>query len=829
MDLSSNQLMPIKEALAIADTPLSLALVWASRGFAVGPADPTTKAPWMGKGWERQATTNPQTILGWKSKWDAGARVGIKTGLACGCGCQDGPDVLDFDVSEGKPGIQQLTALLDSGTINPEKSMLVVTPSGGRHLWFAGSAAHNKQNADEVWGVDLRAHHGWILAPGNPGYTIRGLVPDLLGPTPLWETIAAAPGVAQKTRPASTGTNQTAPPRTYAPPPAPGPPRGPGASKLVAPLRGFDDAVGEESPLDWYGRQYDLESMLLAAGWSYAYEHQDKRYFVRPGKDQKDGVSGNIATMPDGRQVFYSFSSSTELPTDRALSPGQLYAWMNHGGDLRAAANTIRSAMMPQRARPAAPVAPTTPLGGPPANQTPPARTDTPPAPASTGTGLLPIETTFWQERSYLSDIRWLARQRRVSPWAMLGSVLALASCRVGPHVVLPRIVGGLASLNMLVGLVGPSGKGKGAAWSVALEYLDCEGRFPVEEVGTPQGVDATFTESTPKLGAVQYNDVAFFYVPEIDTMKAHAEMTGSALIPHLRKMNSGERLGAQYAAKERRRPVAAHRYRASAVVGIQPARSGVLLQDADGGLPQRFLWLPVHDPNLLRRTDKLQPPLYAGQPPQIEYDVWLPEGPQRGEKDEPEPVEQKPRYEIPVSRQVENEIIDAREENLASEHGGMDSHSFLTQLKVAAMLGFLDRRLEVTDDDWRLARIVMRISDQTRSICQKALDEAERDDHARRGKNRAVARVHEQIAEVVIRDERTGRIYELGTKLLELMQANPGKEFSPRELQQAMDARSRKEYWEDVRASLAATPGVVEGPEIAAGGRRIRKMSYHG
>lgn len=828
MDLSN-----IKEALRLASSPLELALLWASRGFPVGPADPATKAPWMGAKWEQKATTDPQVIVGWKSKWDAGARVGIKTGLACGCGCQDGPDALDFDVSDGKPGIEQLTALLDSHTIDAEKAMLVVTPSGGRHLWFAGSTAHNRQNVDEVWGVDLRAHHGWILAPGNTGYTVRGHVPDELGPAPLWGAIAAAPGIMQKPqpiRPASPPANRTPRPGPTPPPAPPAPPRGSGASKLVAPRRDgqFEDAVGEESPLDWIAGQYDLESMLLRAGWSYAYEAQDRLYYVRPGKEQRDGVSGNIATMPDGRRVFYNFSSSTDLPTDRALSAGQLYAWLNHGGDLRAAANHIRTRMMPQRPAPA-PAAPPVPLGGPPANQEPPAGTHTPAAPPSTERGLVPAKPLFWAERGYLRDIRTIARQRRVSPWSVLGSALALASCRIGPHVVLPPIVGGVASLNLLVGLVGPSGQGKGTSWSTALEYLGYgthSAPFAIEEIATAQGIDSTFTETPAKSGPIQFNDVAFFYVPEVDSLKAQSEANGGALLPHLRKVWSGELLGGRTANKERRRPVRAHAYRASAVIGIQPERSGVLLGDASGGLPQRFVWLPTHDPDAIRRTDKLKPPIYMAEPPRLDYDVWLPEGEQRDEEDRPSQVDLKGRYEVDVCKAAENEILDAREENLVNAKGGLDSHALLTQLKIAALLGFLDQRMSVTDDDWRLARLIMSVSDETRRGCQEALADQEKEEHARRGLNRAVERVHEQIGETVVRDERTEKIAFYGNKLLGVLQAHPGREYSPRELRIQMgDSSTTARYWEDVHKSLVETPGIVEGPEVVKGGRRIKKM----
>ena len=38
--------------------------------------------------------------------------------------------------------------------------------------------------------------------------------------------------------------------------------------------------------------------------------------------------------------------------------------------------------------------------------------------------------------------------------------------------------------------------------------------------------------------------------------------------------------------------------YRACLTVGVQPLRSHTLLGASDGGLPQRFVWLPTSDPD---------------------------------------------------------------------------------------------------------------------------------------------------------------------------------------------------------------------------------------
>lgn len=814
--------MNIGKALLDGLGGVELALFWAGNGMRVLPVSPPPAKRPLVKAWQDVCTDDPVTIRGW---WEQNpkARIGIATG-------DPGFDVLDFDVADGKPGLAQLEKLIDLGIIEVGTFYLVGTPSGGRHLLFKGSDQRNKQNEKAVPGVDFRGVGGQVLAAGNPGYTLMSTPHAGLGPI-SWDEVRKALAPPE--------TNQKAPAGIRVPPAPPRPsertprPR----TRLVAPARGYDDPVGEESPLDWYTRNHDIEALLEREGWRFAYEHGDKRHFTRPGKNKTDGVSGNIATMADGRRVFYSFSSSVDLPTDTALSTAQLYAWVHHRGDMRAAASQIRRTMMPVREKvssgyPAAPPQPPVALGG---IGIPPAAPRAPEG--STSTDLVPIAVAgepamvveFWDRHVGLRNIRWFARERRVSPWATLGAVLAQASCRIGPHVVLPPIVGGVASLNLLVGLVGPSGKGKGAAIATASDFLRVDGKFMMEEVGTAQGIDASFTETPAKGGPVQFNDVAFFYVPEIDTIKAHAEMSGSALLPTLRKVWSGEPLGAKYAGKERRRPVRGHAYRASVVAGIQPKRSGVLLADADGGTPQRWLWLPVSDPGARRRTDKLVPPRYNQPPPRIDWDVWIPQGEQRGEKDEPLPVEAQSRYEVPVCRKAQNEIIDARELNLLSDEASMDSHSLLTRLKVALLLAFLlEGRMEVDEAYWDLALPVMWISNATRLVCIRAMEEAEDEDNHRRGRNRAAQSMAEQVAVPVLRDRRADRIHELGLKALGILQAEPGVEYSPKRLKEAtMDAKGQREFGEDVLAAVIAVPGVVQGPEVSSGGRKIRKLSW--
>src|SRR5699024_6727136 len=71
----------------------------------------------------------------------------------------------------------------------------------------------------------------------------------------------------------------------------------------------------------------------------------------------------------------------------------------------------------------------------------------------------------------------------------------------------------------------------------------------------------------------------------------------GSTLMPQLRQLYSGETIGFSNAGKDTRVTVPRHTYRAGLIVGVQPLKAGALLDDADGGTPQRFIWAPVGDP----------------------------------------------------------------------------------------------------------------------------------------------------------------------------------------------------------------------------------------
>lgn len=340
----------------------------------------------------------------------------------------------------------------------------------------------------------------------------------------------------------------------------------------------------------------------------------------------------------------------------------------------------------------------------------------------------------FWSARPVLEHIRAYARARRASPWAVLGVVLARVVVAVPPHVVLPPLVGGVASLNLFAGLVGESGTGKGAAEAAgaAAMQVGILNRFPV---GSGEGLCHLFVKREKK-DLVQHTTAVLAEIHEVDTLAALNSRQGSTLQPVLRSAYMGEQFGFGYADPTKRLVVEGHRYRLCMVVGIQPARAGAILDDTDGGTPQRYLWLPATDRDAPDAAPEAPEP-WRWRPP-----TW-------------------PQYEratgqvhLPVCETARTVVDGAWLARHRGDGDALDSHALLTRLKVGAALALLDGRAEVADDDWTLAGTVLDVSDRTRGRVVETLRRTSADTNRRRGEaegERAVV-VAEKVEDAAVR-----------------------------------------------------------------------------
>jgi hypothetical protein len=312
------------------------------------------------------------------------------------------------------------------------------------------------------------------------------------------------------------------------------------------------------------------------------------------------------------------------------------------------------------------------------------------------------LEEDFWNARTELKHVFDFARSRRAAPWATLAVVLVRIIASVGPQFMLPKIIGTKTSLNMFVAIVAKSGGGKDAAQGAARDAVILVGE-PFSEVtpGSGEGIAHAYMRRTKLNGlsiVEQHTHNVLFSVAEVDTLVALKGRQGSTLMSELRMAWMGQRLGFQYADPEKRLPVPAQEYRFCLVAGVQPLRAKVLLLDeSDGGLPQRFVWVSA--------VDKGAP---DERPPEPEPWKWV----------HPSSTE----LIVPICQTAFDTIDRAALARERDEVDALDGHLLLCQEKVAVALGLFNGRIEIDDEDWRLAGIFMEHSNETRASIQREL-----------------------------------------------------------------------------------------------------------
>jgi hypothetical protein len=112
-----------------------------------------------------EASCAARVVEAWFKRWPA-MLIGTRTGCApLGAGIC----VLDVDIKPGKIGNLTMRAL---GYADPPRTPMVVTQSGGRHLYFRSPAAGFGNTQGEKGrgigkDVDWRGNNGYVVAPGG--------------------------------------------------------------------------------------------------------------------------------------------------------------------------------------------------------------------------------------------------------------------------------------------------------------------------------------------------------------------------------------------------------------------------------------------------------------------------------------------------------------------------------------------------------------------------------------------------------------------------------------------------------------------------------------
>ena len=162
------------------------------------------------------------------------------------------------------------------------------------------------------------------------------------------------------------------------------------------------------------------------------------------------------------------------------------------------------------------------------------------PKDANAGARSRSVRVVLGPDPDTLRHIRDFAHARLVGPWAVLGVCLARVVAVVPPTVQLPPWVGGNASLNLFVALVGVSGDGKGGPEKTAKDAFRL-GPIYSTGIGSGQGINHLFAHYDAKAKTtVMDRWSVYFSVPEVDTIASERGRTGSNLLPQLRKAWDG-------------------------------------------------------------------------------------------------------------------------------------------------------------------------------------------------------------------------------------------------------------------------------------------------
>ena len=229
-----------------------------------------------------------------------------------------------------------------------------------------------------------------------------------------------------------------------------------------------------------------------------------------------------------------------------------------------------------------------------------------------TGEPLNPgLGEAFWSARPVLIHIRQAAHARCRSAQAVLGVVLARVAMLTPPALRTPAIVGGRATLDLLVALIGASGAGKSSANDVGRELLPTD-RIDIKDgflLGSGEGIAEGFLGPPEKVEGddgkkrvVRHQEftAVLAVADEGQVLLELGQRKGSVLLPQLRSAWSGHTLGYRRTPRPRR-GAGSNR---GAIGSLPYSRCNRntppnCSPTPPGGLPQRFVFLNAVDPTI--------------------------------------------------------------------------------------------------------------------------------------------------------------------------------------------------------------------------------------
>lgn len=431
----------------------------------------------------------------------------------------------------------------------------------------------------------------------------------------------------------------------------------------------------------------------------------------------------------------------------------------------------------------------------------------------------------FFDQTEELRLIRDAAYASIVTPNGMLANVLGRILAEVPVTTMLPPLsadkngVGSSpASLNLGIAMVAGSGGGKSSTRRASrnvLGFYGVEQKDIEKKMGSGEGMVDLYLEpemsTDPETGKTKptgkkiviADPRRIIVCDEVEQMAAVGnDRKGSTAASTLREALTGEPLGQSNAeASGRSRHVPEMAYRAVVMVGVQPARSDILLneQEVSVGTPQRFLWCSMDDVNR-----------------EIPHPDESPEWP--GSLDwEPPAWPELVKYPERIRREVREQQW---KETRGEGSSGLDGHARLTRLKVAFALAVLHDEVEITERWWNMAGQVMAMSRETQERCREVLSVTleKREIYRETRKAKAIAEANDVVA--------VSRLQKAAEAVIKNLQKRPHEALTWSTVKPHLRYRDGLET-EEIMDEIRILDSRVTIDEYEAQGRVAYKLTY--
>jgi hypothetical protein len=350
----------------------------------------------------------------------------------------------------------------------------------------------------------------------------------------------------------------------------------------------------------------------------------------------------------------------------------------------------------------------------------------------------------LFNQRPWLEYVHEYARAIRVSPWALAGAVLARVSALTPPNVVACLTDTDFPmTLNLDVALVGGSGSGKSKCIDLSRRMIPTPDHWMTEiKPKTGESIPGIYLKRGPVIDGdgkpvkneYEYTpktDRALITLPEISALETSFKRPENTLLSTLLEGYSNETLGDDIKNRDDRLPkLPPYSYRLSAIIGMQPVKSGALLDNAGVGLAGRFLYLPTNESkSMVPGTRGVKPvgtfPFDARTLPAgngfdamkalVDYGgLW--NMPDNG----PDAREGYPLARITFPPEVVAIVDKTQYQGNIGELDEMTAHGIETIGRVAAILALMEGRTRATMDDWTLAERFTQVSRETIADCME-------------------------------------------------------------------------------------------------------------